>query len=66
MREIGTFQDYYEAIRKSNNIPEVWTEDDFEKQEIANLVRRSFRLGIQSYIEWWSGINRISRILGTT
>ena len=48
LREIGMFQDMYEAIRKSNNIPEVWTEHDFEKQEIANMVRRSFRIGIQS------------------
>ena len=48
LREIGMFQDMYEAIRKSNNIPEVWTEHDYEKQEIANMVRRSFRLGIQN------------------
>jgi len=48
LREIGMFQDMYEAIRKSNNIPEVWTEHDYEKQEIANMVRRSFRIGIQS------------------
>jgi len=48
LREIGMFQDMYEAIRKSNNIPEVWTEHDFEEQEIANMVRRSFRIGIQS------------------
>ena len=48
LREIGMFQDMYDAIRKSNNIPEVWTEHDYEKQEIANMVRRSFRIGIQS------------------
>ena len=48
LREIGMFQDMYEAIRKSNNIPEVWTEHDYEKQEISNMVRRSFRIGIQS------------------
>ena len=48
LREIGMFQDYYESIRKSNNIPEVWTEHDYEKQEIANMVRRSFRIGIQN------------------
>jgi len=48
LREVGMFQDMYEAIRKSNNIPEVWTEHDYEKQEIANMVRRSFRIGIQS------------------
>jgi hypothetical protein len=48
LREIGMFQDMYEAIRKSNNIPEVWTEHDYEKQEVANMVRRSFRIGIQN------------------
>lgn len=48
LREIGMFQDFYESIRKSNNIPEVWTEHDYEKQEIANMVRRSFRIGIQN------------------
>ena len=48
LREIGMFQDMYDAIRKSNNIPKVWTEHDYEKQEIANMVRRSFRIGIQS------------------
>ena len=48
LREIGMFQDMYDAIRKSNNIPEQWTEHDYEKQEIANMVRRSFRIGIQS------------------
>ena len=48
LREIGMFQDFYESIRTSNNIPEVWTEHDYEKQEIANMVRRSFRIGIQN------------------
>ena len=48
LREIGMFQDYYESIRKSNNIPEIWNEHDYEKQEIANMIRRSFRIGIQS------------------
>jgi hypothetical protein len=48
LREIGMFQDFYESIRIANNIPEVWTEHDYEKQEIANMVRRSFRIGIQN------------------
>jgi len=48
LREVGMFQDMYEAIRKSNNIPLEWNEHDYEKQEIANMVRRSFRLGIQN------------------
>jgi len=48
LREIGMFQDFYENIRKSNNIPLQWNEHDFEKQEIANMVRKSFRIGIQT------------------
>ena len=48
LREIGMFQDFYENIRKANNIPLQWNEHDFEKQEIANMVRKSFRLGIQT------------------
>jgi len=48
LREIGLFQDFYESIRISNNIPKEWNEHDYEKQEIANMVRRSFRIGIQA------------------
>ena len=48
LREVGMFQDFYENIRKANNIPLQWNEHDFEKQEIANMVRKSFRLGIQT------------------
>jgi len=48
LREVGLFQDMYEAIRKSNGVPIQWNEHDYEKQEIANMVRRSFRIGIQS------------------
>ena len=47
LREIGMFQDMYESIMKNNNIPENWSEKDFEKQEIEHMVRASFRLAIQ-------------------
>jgi DNA-binding transcriptional regulator YiaG len=47
LREIGMFQDMYDSIKKSNNIPDNWTEKDFEKQEIDHMIRSSFRLGIQ-------------------
>ena len=48
LRQIGMFQDFYESIRISNNIPKEWNEHDYEKHEIANMVRRSFRIGIQA------------------
>jgi hypothetical protein len=47
LREIGMFQDMYDAIVKNNNIPENWSEKDFEKQEIEHMIRASFRLAIQ-------------------
>lgn len=47
LRQIGMFFNYYEAIRKSHNIPVDWNEKDYEKQEIANLIRKLFRIGIQ-------------------
>jgi len=63
LRQIGMFQDMYDAIIKNCNIPENWTEKDFEKQEIEHMVRSSFRLGIQdlsstgrvshAVVEWW-------------
>jgi len=63
LRGLGLFQDFYEAIRINNKIPVNWNESDYEKQEIANMVRHSFRLGIQelsahasvskSAVEYW-------------
>ena len=47
LREIGMFQDMYDAIKKNNNIPEKWTEKDYELQEISHMVKASFRLAIQ-------------------
>ena len=63
LRKIGMFQDMYDGIIKNNNIPENWTEEDYEKSEISNLIKKSFRLGIQDLqatgrvskaaVEWW-------------
>ena len=47
LREIGMFQDMYDSIKKNNNIPDNWTEKDFEKQEISNMVKSSFRIAVQ-------------------
>jgi DNA-binding transcriptional regulator YiaG len=47
LKEIGMFQDMYDSIRKNNGIKENWSEKDYEKQEIENMVRSSFRIAIQ-------------------
>ena len=56
MKEIGMFQDMYEQIRTSHNIPVDWDEADFESQEIANALRMGFRQAIQNLMS----TNRIS------
>ena len=43
LKEIGIFQDAYEEIRKNNNIPEEWDEEDAEKDEIRHHIRQAFR-----------------------
>jgi len=47
LRQIGMFQDMYDSIKENNNIPDNWSEKDFEAQEISHMIRSSFRLGIQ-------------------
>jgi len=47
LRQIGMFQDMYDGIKKNNNIPDNWNERDFEEQEMANMIRSCFRIGIQ-------------------
>jgi len=43
LKEIGIFQDAYEEIRKNNNIPELWDEEDAELDEIRHHIRQAFR-----------------------
>ena len=47
LRQIGMFQDMYDDIKKNNNIPDNWTEKDFESQEISHMIKSCFRIGIQ-------------------
>ena len=47
LREIGMFQNMYDSIKEKNNIPDNWSEKDFENQEIEHMIKSSFRLAIQ-------------------
>ena len=47
LKEIGTFQDAYEEIRDSHNIPEKWDEKDSEKAEIRHHIKMAFRNSFQ-------------------
>ena len=46
-RRMGMFQDMYDSIMKTNNIPENWTEKDFESDQISHMIKSSFRCAIQ-------------------
>ena len=43
LREIGALQDAYEEIKKNNNIPDEWDEEDAEIDEIRHHIRQAFR-----------------------
>jgi predicted Fe-Mo cluster-binding NifX family protein len=42
-KEIAVFQEAYEEIRLSHNIPENWDEKDAEEDEIRHHIRQAFR-----------------------
>ena len=48
LKEIAVFQDAYEEIRKNNDIPLMWDEEDAELDEIRHHIRQAFR---QSHID---------------
>jgi exonuclease VII small subunit len=47
IKEIGMFQDAYDEIRDSHNIPEKWDEKDSEKAEIRHHIKKGFRNSFQ-------------------
>ena len=42
-KEIAVFQEAYDEIRRSHNIPEKWDEKDAEEDEIKHHIRQAFR-----------------------
>jgi len=47
LKEIGMYQDAYDEIRDSHNIPEKWDEKDSEKAEIRHHIKMAFRNSFQ-------------------
>jgi len=43
LKELAMYQDTYDEIKASFNIPDKWDEVDFEKEEISNHIRMAFR-----------------------
>ena len=47
LKEIGLYQDSYEQIKKSYNIPDTWDEQDYEEAEIQAHVKTAFNHGVR-------------------
>lgn len=47
VREIGALQDRYKEVVNNHNIPENWTEEDFEEAEIEHHIKCIFRNAIR-------------------
>ena len=47
LKEIGNLKNRYYEILKNKNIPEKWTEEDFEKAEIEHHIKSIFRNAIK-------------------
>ena len=43
LKEIAVLQEAYDEIRKNNNIPEKWGEEEAERDEIRHHLRQAFR-----------------------
>ena len=48
LKELAVFQEAYEEIRKNNNIPILWDEEDAEMDEARHHIRQVFR---QAFID---------------
>ncbi len=50
LKEIGSYQNSYKEICKSNNIPEDWDELDMERGEVEHHLKSMFRNGVRDVL----------------
>lgn len=50
LKEIGSYQNSYNEICKSNNIPEDWDEVDMERGEVEHHLKSMFRNGVRDVL----------------
>ena len=50
LKEIAMYQESYDEIKKTYNIPDNWDELDLEKEEISNHIRMAFRNCIRNVL----------------
>lgn len=50
IKELGTFQNAYEEIKRNKNIPDNWSEADFEADEVQASIRLAFRNAVRDIL----------------
>lgn len=50
IKELGTLQNAYEEIKKNKNIPDSWSELDFEQDEVDASIRLAFRNAVRDVL----------------
>lgn len=51
LKELGAYKRRYEEVVANNNIPETWSEDDFEAAEIEHHIKSIFRNAIRDRLQ---------------
>ena len=51
LKELGAYKERYYEILKNHNIPEDWSEDDFEQAEIEHHIKSIFRNAIRDRLQ---------------
>ena len=48
LKELAMFQETYDEIKRTHNIPDNWDEVNMEQEEISNHIRMAFRNGVRN------------------
>ena len=48
LKELAMYQETYDEIKRTHNIPDDWDELNLEQEEIANHIRMAFRNGVRN------------------
>lgn len=50
LKELGLFLEMYEEIKRNNNIPDDWDEEDLEREEVRTNIKNAFRLAVRDML----------------
>lgn len=51
LKELGAYKERYEEVKKNNEIPDDWNEEDFENAEVEHHIKAMFRNAIRDRMQ---------------